>query len=320
MLLLVLILVVLGGGIIFFTMRSSSGNALVAINARLGRYGLAGGGSSGGVQIVNQRGRSQNAVSRAVERLVDRGGLTAPIADRLSKADLRMTPAEFVSIAAGAFVVAALLGLIIKGSLGMLGLGVLGFVVPWIYLSRRIKRRQKKFIEQLADMAQMMGNSMRAGFSIMQSMELVATEGPQPAGYELDRVVTEVKLGLPLDAAMDHLIKRQPSEDLELMVVAINVQRQIGGNLSEILAIIAQTIRERVRFQRDLRTLTAQARYSSWIITALPLAVAVIINFMDQPYESFLYTTTLGWIMLGVAVCMLALGFFFLHRIANIEV
>jgi tight adherence protein B len=319
MLLLVLILVILGGGIILFTLRSSSGNTLVAINARLGRYGLAGGGSSG-VRIVGGRGRNQNAVSQAIERLVERGGLTAPIADRLSRADLRMTPAEFVSIAAGAFILAALLGLIIKGSLGMLGLGVLGFVAPWIYLSRRIKRRKKMFVEQLADMAQMMGNSMRAGFSIMQSMELVATEGPQPAGYELERVVTEVKLGLPLDAALDHLIKRQPSEDLELMVVAINVQRQIGGNLSEILAIIAQTIRERVRFQRDLKTLTAQARYSSWIITALPVAVAVIINFMDQPYESFLYTTTLGWIMLGIAVCMLTLGFFFLHRIANIEV
>ncbi|GAC1462103.1 MAG: hypothetical protein PVSMB1_12760 [Gemmatimonadaceae bacterium] len=111
-----------------------------------------------------------------------------------------------------------------------------------------------------------------------------------------------------------------PGEDIELMVVAINVQRQIGGNLSEILAVISKVIRERVRFERDLRTLTAQARLSSYIITALPVFVAVVINFMDAPYESYLYTSTVGHLMLFGSVCLLGLGFFFLKRIANIEV
>jgi tight adherence protein B len=104
------------------------------------------------------------------------------------------------------------------------------------------------------------------------------------------------------------------------MVVAILVQRQIGGNLSEILMVISETIRERVRFERDLKALTAQARYSSYIITGLPVGVAVVINFMDHPYESYLYTAMLGHIMLGIAVSMLSAGFFFLNRIANIEV
>jgi tight adherence protein B len=231
-----------------------------------------------------------------------------------------MTPSEFVSFALAGFVVAMLIGLLIRGALGLFVLGVAALIAPWFYLNHRAKRRRKQFMEQLADMAQMMGNSMRAGFSIIQSMELVGNEGPSPAKEEFERVVTEVKLGLPLDTALEHLYKRQPSEDLELMIVAVNVQRQIGGNLSEILAVISQTIRERVRFQRDLKALTAQARYSSYIITALPVCVALIINWMDEPYESFLYTTTLGYIMLGVALCMLGLGFFFLNKIANIEV
>src|SRR5205823_5299308 len=130
-----------------------------------------------------------------------------------------------------------------------------------------IGKRQKKFVEQLADMAQMMGNSMRAGFSIGQSLELVANEGSPPISEEFRRVVTEIKLGLSLEQGLAHMQARMPSEDIELLVVAISVQRQIGGNLSEILMIISQTIRERVRFSRDLRTLTAQARYSSYIIT-----------------------------------------------------
>ncbi|MBV9279544.1 MAG: type II secretion system F family protein [Chloroflexi bacterium] len=319
MIYIILVLLLIGGGFILYTLRHSGGPGLMTIQARLGRYGLAG-TSAVPAQPAPGAANRQSGLARVVERLVDRGGLTAPIAGRLDRADLRMTPAEFFAIAAVAFLVAALVGLIAKGFLGLFAGGIIGLAAPWFYLGRRIKKRQKAFIEQLADMAQMMGNSMRAGFSIVQSMELVATEGPQPAAYELERAVTEVKLGLPLDTSLDHLLQRQPSEDLELMVVAINVQRQIGGNLSEILAVISQTIRERVRFQRDLKALTAQARYSSYIITALPVCVALIINWMDEPYESFLYTTTLGFMMLGVALCMLGLGFFFLNRIANIEV
>jgi hypothetical protein len=105
----------------------------------------------------------------------------------------------------------------------------------------------------------MMGNSMRAGFSIIQSMELVGNEGPSPAS-EFERVVTEIRLGLPVDVALDHLLNRLPGEDLELMVVAINVQRQIGGNLSEILTVISETIRQRVQFEGELKTLTTQGR------------------------------------------------------------
>jgi tight adherence protein B len=218
------------------------------------------------------------------------------------------------------FFTSMLIGLLIYGTLGLLALGLASLIGPWVYLVRRTNKRRQKFLGQLADMAQMMGNSMRAGFSIVQSMELVANEGPSPAREEFERVIAEVKLGLPLDRALDHMQARMPSEDLQLAVIAINVQRQVGGNLAEILMVIAKTVRERVRFARDLRALTAQARYSSYIITALPVAVAVVINIIDTPYESFLYRESLGHLMIAASIIMLSLGFFFLNRIANIEV
>jgi tight adherence protein B len=255
-----------------------------------------------------------------MEGLVGTGRIGQSIASRLERADLRWTPGEFVSIWAAVVLVASLIGIVVMGFLGLLALALVGFIAPWFYTGRRYKKRQRRFQEQLADMAQMMGNSMRAGFSIIQSMEMVAEEGPSPAKEEFERVTTEIKLGLPVDQALDHLLVRMPSEDLELAVVAINVQRQVGGNLAEILMVIAKTVRERVRFQRDVRAMTAQARYSSYIITGLPVAVAFVINLMDRPYESYLYTHTLGHLMIGAAVCMLGAGFFFLTRIANIEV
>ena len=322
---LIVIIVFLGGlGTLVWLYLSNRGQPL-SVTLRLGRYGVGGFERTedevSDIVTAEVRQRSeQRAVTRAVEAMVGNGPFSRRITGRLEQADVKWTAAEFIVVWIAAILMGALIGLIALGAIGFLvGLAV-GGIGPWFYLGRRAKKRKKKFIEQLADMAQMMGNSMRAGFSIIQSMEMVAVEGPSPAKDEFERVVTEVKLGLPLDNALDHLLARMPSEDLALAIVAINVQRQVGGNLSEILMVISKTVRERVRFQRDLSALTAQARYSSYIITGLPIAVAVIINIIDHPYESFLYTQLLGHIMLVTAVCMLGLGFFFLNRIANIEV
>jgi tight adherence protein B len=322
---IVLFLVLSAGGLVFLLRSIGRGNP-AALGMRLARYGMASGGAGGNAQVsqliapaVRQQSE-QSGLSRGLERVVGRSRFGGKIAARLDQADIKMTPGEWVAVSAAVLVIVMLVGLLVKGPIGMLAGAVLGIAAPRVYLRRRIKKRQRRFLDQLADMAQMMGNSMRAGFSILQSMELVGTEGPDPASKEFDRVVTEVKLGLPLDTALDHMLERMPSEDLGLLVVAINVQRQVGGNLAEILMVIAKTVRERVRFQRDLKTLTAQARYSSYIITGLPIAVAIVINFMDAPYESYLYKSTTGNFMIAGALIMVAIGFFLLSKIADIEV
>jgi tight adherence protein B len=319
-----MVLLLAAGGCVVLYLRSTRGNS-TAVSTRLDRYGVAAVSGTGPTvsQVVSPFGRQrsqQSAVSQAVDKIVERGKVGRMLAARLERADLRWTAGEFVMLWLAAFFIACLIGLLLRGALGFLALGAVGVVGPWIYLSRRISKRKNKFVGQLADMAQMMGNSMRAGFSIVQSMELVASEGPAPASQEFERVIAEVKLGLPLDRALEHLQARMPSEELQLAVIAINVQRQVGGNLAEILMVIAKTVRERVRFHRDLRALTAQARYSSYIITGLPIAVAVVINVIDRPYESFLYVDPIGHVMIAASIIMLSLGFFFLSRIADIEV
>ncbi|HLJ67890.1 MAG TPA: type II secretion system F family protein [Chloroflexota bacterium] len=319
---LFLALLLAAGGSGWIVIRRSVGDP-GAIGVRLGRYGLAAGVAQSvgdAVATVGRQRSQQSAVSRVMDRAVEGRATGRKIAARLEQADLKWTPGEFVVATIAVMFVGMFIGLLIKGTLGLLVLGFLGVVVPWMYLSRRASKRRTKFLEQLPDMAQMMGNSMRAGFSIIQSMELVAAEGPPPIREEFERVTTEVKLGLPLEQALAHLEQRLPSEDLALAITAINVQRQVGGNLAEILMVIARTVRERVRFSRDLRALTAQARYSSWIITALPVAVAIVINFLDRQYESYLYRDPVGHVMVGGAVLMIGLGYFFLSRIANIEV
>jgi tight adherence protein B len=326
MTILVLLFLVLAGVGLVYLLRSIGQGNPASLGLRLARYGQLSGSGAGVATISNlispavRQQSEQSPIGRGLERAVGSTRFGAKIAVKLDRADMKMTAGEWFAICVAVVVILALGGILVFGTIGLLIGMVVGVVAPRVYISRKITKRHRKFQEQLADMAQMMGNSMRAGFSIMQSMELVGNEGPNPAKQEFDRVVTEVKLGLPLEAALEHMLQRMPGEDLELMIVAINVQRQVGGNLAEILMIMAKLVRERVRFQRDLRTLTAQMRLSSYIITALPIAVGVLVTIIDTPYESYLYTNRTGNVMVGVAAVMIAIGFFFLSQIAKIEV
>jgi tight adherence protein B len=320
----ILIAILGGAGVLaYLVYRNATAKGPVAISARLGRYGLAGAGSGGASKVIAPSGgqsAAAAAVTQRVGRALGQGKRYQKLQNKLDQADWKMTPPEFATINLATLVGGAAVGLLIHGFIGLLILGVVGGVGPTLFLNKRVKKRKKKFIEQLADLSQMMGNSMRAGFSIIQSMELVANEASEPAATEFERVVTEVKLGLTIESALQHLLDRMPSEDLELMVIAINVQRVVGGNLAEILMTISNTIRERIRFERDLQALTAQAKYSSYIITGLPIAVAIAINLLDPTYEKMLYTTLLGYLMIGLSLTMLSIGFFILNKISTIEV
>ncbi len=261
---LLFIVVALSGGALYW-LRTSGGMDPIAMASRLGRFGIvtAQAPDVGRIMTSGRQRGDQRAVSRSVEKIVGRGRIGRTLSLRLESADLKWTPGEWVMVWVVVALVAALIGLVVYSTIGFLAGAVVGIAAPWFYLGKRSKKRKTKFLDQLADMAQMMGNSMRAGFSILQSMEMVGQEGPSPSKEEFERVITEVKLGLPLDQALDHLLERMPSEDLGLAVVAINVQRQVGGNLADILMVISKTVRERVRFARDLRAMTSQARYSS---------------------------------------------------------
>lgn len=203
--------------------------------------------------------------------------------------------------------------------LAVLG-GVFALLAPWLYLERARQRRLHLFNNQLADALVVMTNSLRAGYSFLQAMETVAGEMPPPLAEEFGRAFREMQLGTAAEAALSNLSRRVGSEDLDLIVVALLIQRQIGGNLAEILDNIAETIRERVRIKGEIKTLTAQGRISGLIIGLLPVALLALLFLINPLYVGVLFTEPLGLILLGGAALGEILGVLLIRRIVDIRV
>ena len=195
-----------------------------------------------------------------------------------------------------------------------------GFMLPRFWLGRRKSGRLSSFNKQLPDTITLLSNSLRAGSSFLQSIELVSREGGPPMSEEMGRVVREVNLGLGMEEALQNLVRRIKSEDLDLMVTAIGIQQQVGGNLAEILDTIAFTIRERVRIKGEINTLTAQGRVSGYLVAFLPIAIAVTLNFINPEFMQPLFTELIGQILLVIGGIMMAIGFFAIRKITDIKV
>jgi len=310
------------------------------VQARLERYASAGGG---GERSEERRQEQQSlleqlAGSRALtdlNKIVEKRDWGANLARELARADLALKPSEFLAIRAGALIgipaVVYLLGATILPSVGNPLAYVLaalaGFWLPSFWLNRRKSSRLKAFNARLADTIVLIANSLRAGSSFLQSIEMVVRESQPPISTEFNRVVREVNLGLPFEQALNNLVRRVRSDDLELMTTAINIQHQVGGNLAEILDSIAFTIRERVRIKGEIRTLTAQGRMSGYVVGFLPIGLLAIISaiapqfvgpMFEKPPEAF--GLPLGVVMLAMGGIMMGIGFLFIRRIVNIEV
>jgi tight adherence protein B len=203
-----------------------------------------------------------------------------------------------------------------------LALAVAGLWVPRLYITSARNRRLRAFNTQLADTIGLLSGALRSGYSLLQAMELVAREGPSPVSGEFERVVREVGLGLSPEEALANLVRRMQSDDLELMVTAINVQREVGGNLAEVLDTIASTIRERVKLKGEIRVLTSQQQYSGYIVGLLPVGLSLILFIINPTYMSNVFTKTqwCGWTMFGCSAAMILAGFLAIQRIVDIEV
>ncbi len=254
---------------------------------------------------------------------VARSSWGSGIATTLAQADLKLKPVEYIALmilaALGVGALAWYFGgrLIFSGMIGM----VIGLLLPRFYVGRQKTKRLTRFNQQLQDMLNLMVNGLRAGFSTMQAMEAVSKELPQPISGEFRRVVQEMQLGLTMENALDNLYRRIPSDDLDLIIVAINVQREVGGNLAEILDTISYTIRERVRIKGEIRVLTSQVMYSGRFLALLPIILSLILWFINRSYMmTFFDNLVCGIIMLSLAAIMVGTGYFIMTRIANIEV
>jgi tight adherence protein B len=243
----------------------------------------------------------------------------------LARADLKLRVGEYIALTIISIFGFALVAYFLGGrALPAAGIGaVIGFFAPRIYVGRQKAARLVRFDEQLSDMLNLMVNGLRAGYSTMQAMEAVSKELPSPICDEFRRVVQEMQLGIPMERALDNLVRRIPSRDLDLVVTAINVQREVGGNLAEILATISHTIRERVRVKGEIRVLTTQAMTSAKFLSAMPVFVMLALYFLNRDYVMEFFkpdTRTWGIISLGIGAGMIGLGYFVMTRIAAIDI
>ena len=206
----------------------------------------------------------------------------------------------------------------LKGAMFFVGV-LVGILMGIGLLAMRIRRRRKKFTNQLGDMLTMVANALRAGFSFMQAFELISREMDAPMGREVQLVVNEVNLGNTLESALDNMQRRVASPDFELVVTAVLIQRQVGGDLASILDTISETIAERVRMRREVMTLTAQGRLSGIVLAILPFAMAGILTFIKPDYLKPLLEDELGRIIIGVAIVSELIGIFFIKKITDIR-
>lgn len=239
---------------------------------------------------------------------------------KIIRSGLPIKPKEYKLFKWGLLVAVFLLFGVLAGNI-ILGLicGGAMLAIPPFLLNWAIEKKKLVFETQIPIALSLIRNSVEAGFSFMQAIEVVATEMEAPISEEFSRVLHEASVGKDIEDALNNMQERVLSDELKLVVVAVLIQRQVGGNLGEIIEAILETINDRIQIKGEIRTLTSQGRFSALIICALPVVLGMIMYFMNPTYMSPLFTTTIGQILIGVAVIMIALGAYLISKIIKID-
>jgi len=266
----------------------------------------------------------RSVITDWVSKRVEKTSIGDRIARSLARADLKIKVGEYFVL----IIVAILIGGLVTWFIGnrspiSAALGAIGGTfAPGLYVSSQQKKRLQKFNDQLSDMLNLMVNGLRAGYSTMQAMEAISKELPPPINEEFKRVVQEMQIGIPMETALQNLLRRIPSEDLDFMITAVNVQREVGGNLAEILDNISFTIRERVRIKGEVRVLTSQVRTSGSVLSLIPFGLTILLWFLNPEY--LMSITQGGPLCTAVIICvvlgLISSSYFIMMKIADIEV
>jgi len=266
----------------------------------------------------------RTAITDWVPKRVERTSIGDKISQDLARADMKFKVGEYFALIIIAVILLGGIAWLIGGRniISFLIGGVVGFMAPGFYVHQQQTKRLTKFNEQLADMLNLMVNGLRAGYSTLQAMEAISKELPPPICDEFRRVVQEMQIGIPMDAALANLLRRIPSDDLDFVITAINVQREVGGNLSEILETISFTIRERVKIKGDIRVITSQVRASGTILALIPIFLTIVLWFLNPKYlMSFMDAGPICAVIAAtVVIILICLGFAIMMKIADIEV
>jgi tight adherence protein B len=323
------------GAILLIALGVASAGSGAGISARLERY------ASGREAVPTTTGQggladliSQSATLAQLNKVVEQRDFGANLAREIARADLKLKVSEYLAIWAGATLGLPILFIVfsvglpaLRNPLAILVAALIGFMLPRLWLGRRKAGRLNAFNKNLPDTITLIANALRAGSSFLQAIELVVRESRPPISTEFGRVIREVNLGLPFEQALENMVRRVKSDDLELMATAISIQHTVGGNLAEILDSIAFTIRERVRIKGEIKTLTAQQRLSGYVVGFLPIALAGFIfvaapKFFDPMFQKppDLIGIPAGVVILFVGGFMMFIGFMLIRKIVDIEV
>ena len=331
-----IVAIVAAGAVILIALGLATSGGGSGVSARLERYAAgkpdaksAAAGSGGLSDMINQSVALAN-----LNRVVEQRDFGANLARDIARADLHLKISEYFMIWVGTtlgvpavmFAASLVLPALANPFVLLIG-GLIGFMIPRFWLGRRKSGRLNQFNKQLPDTITLIANGLRAGSSFLQAIELVVREARPPVSTEFARVIREVNLGLAFDEALENMVRRVRSDDLELMATAISIQHNVGGNLAEILDSIAYTIRERVRIKGEIRTLTAQQRLSGYVVGFLPIGLAGFLfiaapGFMSPMFDDSVNIAGLpaGVIILIFGGFMMFIGFMFIRKIVDIEV
>ncbi len=306
-------------GVLVSTLGSGS-----VVEERLGRYAESGGLVTAGGDDEGALVERPGPITEFLDRLGEGTDFYQSLSQSLARADLKFRPAEFVALMILSAVVVGALGALLSRAVGFTLLSLAaGLYVPIWYMRRAQRRRLKEFNDQLGDMLNLVVNGLRAGYSTLMALEAVGKELPNPIATEFRRVVQEIQLGIPMEDALTHLVRRIDSDDLDMVITAIEVQREVGGNLAEILDTISHTIRERVRIKGEIQALTAQGQITAWALSLMPVGLSLLLYLINRDYMGSFFapeTRSCGIPMLVVAGLMVIAGFFITQKIVDIDI
>lgn len=319
----VVVSVVIAGAVfaLAMTLLSMNGDSRSDLEKRL--TGFAGSDFEAELEREAERNADSNLMQDMMSltgRVAERMGVLNRVEDKLEQADLPLRPPEALFAYLGIVVVSFLASLFVFGPIGALVVTAVAAVFPVLYLEMRRKKRLRRFETQLPDVLNLLSGSMRAGFSFAQGLEAVAEEASEPSKRELQRVYAESRLGRPIEDALEDSAQRMHSIDLMWAVMAIRIQREVGGNLAELLDTVASTMTERERLRHEILALTAEGRMSAWVLGIFPPAFAVVLYMIQPDYMSVLFSNPVGILAVVVSAVMAGLGFLWLRKIMAIEV
>lgn len=301
---------------------ATGGSAPKTVEQRIAAYAGGGAPAHAGERRQDSNFNLDQAKDAAASMLHRNKGLEARIEQRLEAAGSQFKAAEWLLLHGAIVILGGLAGLLLgNGSLLLLFAGMLVAAwIPWLWLGKRRTRRINKFNTGLADTLQLISGSLSAGMSLAQSLDAVVNEGNEPIAGEFKRVLIETRLGVPLEAALEGIAQRVESKDFAWVVMAIRIQREVGGNLAELLTTVASTLRERDYLRRQVKSLSAEGRLSAYILIALPIVVLGYLLSFRREYVEPLYTEPMGFVLIFVAVMLMVIGWFTMSRIVKVEV